>query len=151
MHNQAAATLTIGRLSKATGVKIETIRYYERIGLLAAPARTEGGHRLYSETQTNQLGFIRRGRELGFSLEIIANLLKLAEQDGPCGEVQELASAHLLDVEQRIADLQLLRNSLRETVRHCEGGQAVKCAVLEALFSTPSLNPPMPLARCYND
>lgn len=124
----------IGKLSRAVGVKIETIRYYERIGLLEAPARTEGGHRMYSDKHRRQLGFIRRGRELGFSLETIANLLGLAEQPTSCGEVRKLASAHLLDVEQRIVDLQRLRDSLRDTVRHCKGGAAVDCAVLDALY-----------------
>src|SRR3546814_4728527 len=94
-------------LSRRTGCNIETIRYYEKIGLLPAPARSDGGHRLYGHGHLMRLGFVRRARELGFMLDEIRALLRLAEdRDRPCAEAREVAAAHLTDIRTKIADLQ---------------------------------------------
>ena len=135
-----AAALTIGQLSKATGVKIETIRYYERIGLLAAPPRTRGGYRSYDNADLRRLQFVRRARRLGFGIEDIRALLALAEQDGAsCGDVRDIAAAHLADVRARLADLAKLEDILAETVDECDAWccatPAPACPVLEVLQS----------------
>src|SRR5215207_8444673 len=97
---------TIGKLSEGTGVHIETIRYYERIGLLPAPPRSEGGRRLYSTEHLARLIFLRRSRELGFSLEEIRTLLRLVEGgDYTCGDVKALTMQHLQNVRQKMRDL----------------------------------------------
>jgi MerR family mercuric resistance operon transcriptional regulator len=132
---RVARRLTIGKLAAASGVNLETIRYYERIGLMPAPDRTESGHRLYEDDHRRRLTFIRRGRELGFSLEEIRALLALAEpQRRSCDEVQKIAAAHLDEVRGKIADLVGLEALLAETVRRCGGEtDAPACAVLDLL------------------
>ncbi|HEX8055239.1 MerR family transcriptional regulator [Sphingobium sp. R-7] len=128
--------ITIGRLSTATGVKIETIRYYERAGLIDPPARTEGNYRSYGADDVARLGFIRRTRDLGFSLEEIRALLDLAGQrDRDCGEVDALASQHLVEVDRKIADLQSLRRQLSAAISTCAGGTVAECRILEAFSS----------------
>src|SRR5712664_493819 len=103
------ARLAIGTLSKNTGTNVETIRYYERVRLLPAPARSPGGYRLYGTGHLRRLSFIRRARALGFSLEQVRTLLKLAdERKRPCAEVRVVAEAHLDDVRAKIADLQVM-------------------------------------------
>lgn len=125
--------ITIGRLSAATGVKIETIRYYERAGLIDPPARTEGNYRSYGADDVARLGFIRRTRDLGFSLEEIRALLDLAGQrDRDCGEVDALASQHLVEVDRKIADLKALRRQLSAAISTCGGGTVAECRILEA-------------------
>jgi len=115
-------------------VNLETIRYYERIGLMPEPHRTEGGHRLYQRVHLQRLLFIRRGRELGFGIEDIRMLLGLAEPGRrSCDEVQAIASAHLVEVRAKIADLTRLADILTETVHRCDGKRAPSCAVLEML------------------
>lgn len=132
---RVARPLTIGKLAAASGVNLETIRYYERIGLMPAPDRTESGHRLYEGDHRRRLTFIRRGRELGFSLEEIRALLALAEpQRRSCDEVQKIAAAHLDEVRGKIADLMRLEALLAETVRRCgDETDAPACAVLDLL------------------
>ena len=127
--------LTIGRLAKASGVHLETIRYYERIGLLQAPPRTAGGHRLYEDGDRRRLSFIRRARELGFPLEEVRELLKLSEKsDQPCGPVAKLAGAHLEGVREKIADLTRLEAILAKAVAQCETVPTLEnCPVLEML------------------
>ncbi|PZQ86944.1 MAG: MerR family transcriptional regulator [Leifsonia xyli] len=130
----------IGELGRATDTKVETIRYYERIGLLAAPRRTSGNYRAYDETHLNRLSFIRRSRDLGFSLEQVRALLDLADQrDRPCEAVDEIAKFHLVEVERKIADLTALRKELRDMVRHCGHGSVRDCRIIEAL--SPSNEP----------
>src|SRR5260221_9261968 len=111
-----AEGLPIGELSRATGVNVETIRYYEKIKMLPAPLRTEGGHRVYGPKETRMLGFIRRGRELGFTLDEIRALLDLG---GPgkasCAEVGEIRNHHLEDIRAKINDLQKLERLLTKT------------------------------------
>ncbi|MCP8690000.1 MerR family DNA-binding protein, partial [Marinobacterium sedimentorum] len=108
-----AESYTIGQLSKASGVNLETVRYYERIGLLPAPQRAANGYRRYTDAAARRLRFIRRGRELGFGIEAIRTLLQLANHpQEPCHEADQLTRAHLQDVEAKIADLQAMRQEL---------------------------------------
>lgn len=131
--------LTIGRLSTATGVKVETIRYYERAGLVAPPDRTGGNYRSYSPDAVARLGFIRKTRDLGFSLEEVRALLDLAnDQDRDCGEIDALASRHLAAVDQKIADLTALRRQLATAVSQCAGGTISECRILEAFSGSQS-------------
>ncbi len=127
--------VTIGGLSKQTGCNIETIRYYERIGLLPKPPRTEGGHRLYEREQIKRLVFIRRSRELGFSLDEIRTLLRLVDgKRYTCQEVKALTEEHLGDIKKKIADLKKLQKTLGEISAQCQGGQVPKCPIIDALF-----------------
>ena len=127
--------VTIGGLSKQTGCNIETIRYYERIGLLPKPPRTEGGHRLYEREQIKRLVFIRRSRELGFSLDEIRTLLRLVDgKRYTCQEVKALTEEHLGDIKKKIADLKKLQKTLGEISAQCQGGQVPECPIIDALF-----------------
>ncbi|WP_354081605.1 helix-turn-helix domain-containing protein [Constrictibacter sp. MBR-5] len=123
----------IGELSRRSGFNIETIRYYERIGLLSPPPRTEGGHRLYPDGHLKRLLFVRRSRELGFTLNEVRNLLGLVEDGCTCGEIQEAVLVHLKDVRRKIADLRRMERTLAETAARCEGGTAPECPIIEAL------------------
>lgn len=127
----------IGELSQRTAVNIETIRYYERIGLLPSPPRTEGGHRLYSGTHLKRLVFIRRSRELGFTLDDIRNLLELVEGGYACGDVQIAALAHVKTIRRKIADLRRMERTLAETAARCEGGTAPDCPIIDVLSREP--------------
>lgn len=127
-------TFPIGELSRLTGVNIETIRYYERIGMLPAPPRTEGGRRVYGPVQVQTLTFIRRSRELGFSLDEIRNLLGLVEGGYSCGEVKAAALSHLNDIRRKIADLRRMERTLAKTVTLCEGGDTPHCPIVDSLI-----------------
>ena len=126
--------MPIGELSGLTGVNVETIRYYEKIKMLPAPVRTEGGHRVYGPKETRLLLFIRRGRELGFTLDQIRALLDLG---GPgkasCAEVREIAKHHLEDIHAKINDLVKLERLLSKTVAQCSGKKVPTCPVLDIL------------------
>ena len=126
--------MPIGELSRLCGVNVETIRYYEKIKMLPAPLRTEAGHRVYGPKETRILVFIRRGRELGFTLDQIRALLNLS---GPgkasCAEVQEIAKHHIEDIRAKINDLVKLERLLRKTVAQCSGGKTPDCPVLDIL------------------
>ena len=127
-------SLNIGALAKATGTKVETIRWYERVGLLAAPARTAGNYRTYGEAHLGRLSFIRRARDLGFSLDQIRTLLDLAEdRERSCDAVDVIASEHLEDVDRKIADLQALRRELDSLIGQCRHGKVAECRIIEAL------------------
>lgn len=126
--------LTIGGLAKRTGTKVQTIRYYEQIGLLPEPCRTEGGQRRYSSEQLDKLSFIRHSRQLGFSLEAIRELLDLSDHPNQsCDMADAIARRQLKQVEQRIARLQALRTELKRMVKECSGGRTADCRVLEVL------------------
>jgi DNA-binding transcriptional MerR regulator len=126
--------LTIGALAKATDTKIETIRYYERVGLLPRPSRTASNYRSYGESHLARLSFVRRSRDLGFSIEDVRGLLRLADQKRPnCASVGAIACAHVADIERKIADLKALRRELRALIAQCEKGRVDECRVLEAL------------------
>ncbi len=127
--------LTIGTLSRETGVNIETIRYYEKIGLLAAPERTEGGHRVYDSDGLKQLIFIRRCRGLGFSIEEILSLSDLVTAGTyTCEEVQSKTEVHLSDVRTKIKSLRKMEHALATLVKECEGGKTQDCAIVDTLF-----------------
>ncbi len=126
--------MTIGRLAEETGVNLETVRYYERIGLMPQPDRTAGGHRSYSKAHASRLAFIRRARELGFGLGEIRALLALTEPGHrSCAEVQAIASAHLESVRAKLADLARLEHILADTVAKCSGDPSPPCPVLDML------------------
>lgn len=134
--NKAPRSLSIGKLAARTAVNLETVRYYEKVGLLPMPPRTEGGHRLYGEEHVKRLRFVRRARELGFTLEEIRALLKLADEQHPsCSKVRVVASAHLQDVRAKIADLKRMEKVLNETVARCTSRTMPDCPLLEVLFS----------------
>ncbi len=127
--------ITIGNLSKQTGCNIETIRYYERIGIMPAPPRTTGGHRVYGQDHVKRLTFIRRGRELGFKLEEVRGLLRLVDGDDyTCGEVKLLTLDHAREVRGKIADLRKMERVLTKMAAECEGGEVPDCPIIEALF-----------------
>ena len=125
--------LTIGKLAEATGTKVETVRYYERAGLIAPPARTSGNYRSYRTEDLERLRFIRRTRDLGFSMEEVRALLDMAqERDRDCGTVDELAKRHLGDIARKIADLKALRRELAGVISSCAGGTMAECRILDA-------------------
>ena len=127
--------VTIGGLSKQTGCNIETIRYYERIGILLKPPRTEGGHRLYDREHIKRLVFVRRSRELGFSLDEVRTLLRLVDgKRYTCQEVQSIMDNHLQDIKKKISDLRRLQKTLGEISSQCEGGLVPDCPIIDALF-----------------
>ena len=126
--------LTIGDLARATGTKVVTIRYYEKVGLLPAPPRTAGNYRTYDSGHLHQLRFVRRCRELGLTLDQVRELLSLSAQtDRDCADVDKLAIEHLSAVEQKIADLKCLASELRRISRCCRGGRIADCRIIEAL------------------
>jgi MerR family mercuric resistance operon transcriptional regulator len=129
-----ARNLTIGRLAAATAVNLETVRYYERVGLMSPPARTAGGHRVYDDHHVRRLTFIRRSRELGFSIENIRALLALTDpKRRSCASVQKIASTHLIAVRDKLADLKRLEKILSQTVVLCSGQTTPVCPVLDML------------------
>lgn len=149
MHLEAATgsravseKLTIGKLAEATGTKVETIRWYEKVGLIASPPRTGGNYRAYSPGDLARLSFIRRARDLGFSLDQVRALLDLAGQrERDCGTVDVIASEHLAEVDRKLADLAALRRELARLISTCEGGIVADCRILEALAPTSSRAP----------
>ena len=123
----------IGRLSASSGVNIETIRYYERIKLLAPPPRTPGGRRLYCEDDVHALDFIRRSRELGFSLEETRALMRLVTHGASCRQVRDIALPRLEDIRQKLRDLRKMERALKTAVSRCSGRDVPECAILDAL------------------
>src|SRR5262252_8116423 len=117
-----AEELPIGELSKRTGVNIETIRYYERINMLPTPLRTASGRRIYGETDVRILAFVRRARELGFSLDDVRALLRLgAPKNATCAEVKKIAAHHLQHIRTKMTDLAKLERLLAKTLARCSG------------------------------
>ena len=137
------STLTIGALSRRTGVNIETIRFYERIGILEKPPRSAGGHRIYRQEQLMRLGFVRRSRELGFSLEEVRRLLQLVDGGRyACAEVKTITLDHLAEIRRKIADLRRLETTLAAVAGKCRGGKVPDCPIVEALFDPVTLLTP---------
>ena len=125
---------TIGTASKQSGVNIETIRYYEREGIVPKPGRSAGGRRLYSSDEIATLRFVRRCRDLGFPISIIQTFLSLTEKDDrSCGEVKTLAENHLVEVNAKIENLTRLREALHSLSANCDDGTAA-CPMLDALM-----------------
>lgn len=126
--------LSIGTLAKRTGTKVQTIRYYEQIGLMPEPGRTEGGQRRYGDAELDRLAFIRHSRQLGFSLEAIRELLDLSDSpERSCAEVDAVAQRQLREVEARIARLEALRVELRRMISECNSDRIADCRILEVL------------------
>lgn len=126
--------MKIGELAKAAGTKVETIRYYEQTGLLPAPARTQGNYRTYSGEHLARLSFIRRARDLGFSIEQVRALVDLSDDRArDCTTVDQIASEHLREVDRKIADLTALRRELSAVIASCGGGTVAECRIIEAL------------------
>lgn len=130
------AQFTIGRLSKATGVGIETIRYYERIGMIPKVPRGPGGFRQYDDAAIRRLSFIRKGKEMGFSQKQVRGLLALVDDHTyTCGAVQEITQEHLRSVQSKVRDLQRLENVLCDMINQCMGGDAPECSIIDTLYS----------------
>ena len=126
--------IAIGKVSESSGVKVPTIRYYEQIGLLPAPPRTEGGRRTYDPGDVDRLSFIRHSRELGFDIEQIRTLLALQDRpDQSCVDADTIAKARLGDVEQKIASLTALKAELERMVEGCSHGRVETCRVIGIL------------------
>lgn len=137
----ADQAIPIGELSRRTGCNIETIRYYERIGLMPAPPR-RGRYRSYGANDVGRLGFVRRARELGFTLDEVRALLDLAAGgQAACTEVRTLAASHLKDVRARIADLKRMEQVLAASVRACDVGQDAGCPLIDALYADRGQRP----------
>ena len=132
-------TITIGQLSQRAGVNIETVRYYERIGLLPVALR-QGRYRSYDGADVARLGFVRRSRELGFSIKEVRALLDLvAGGHQSCIEARDLAAVHLHDVGSRIADLRRMERTLAATGRACDDGDNAGCPLIETLEGNPNV------------
>ncbi|WP_197916024.1 MerR family transcriptional regulator [Thiosulfatihalobacter marinus] len=126
----------IGAMSRETGVNIETIRYYERIGLMPTPDRTPGGNRQYRHDHLLRLGFIKRCRELGFNIQEIRAMLDMVDQNGvSCSKVHEMTTGHLRSVQQKIRHLKEMERVLAGMAEQCAKGDMPQCAIIEALFA----------------
>ena len=134
-----SAAIRIGELARRTGCNIQTIRYYERVGLLPHPPRSAGRYRLYETEDVRLLVFVRRARELGFSLDEVRTLRALSAEhrDSTCGEVHRLAAGHLADVRAKIAGLRAMERGLAEAVRRCDAGHLPGCPLIDTLSATP--------------
>lgn len=132
----ARGSIKRGELARRSGCNLETIRYYESIGLMPPPARTQAGHRLYDEGDQRRLRFILRARELGFSIEEIRSLLSMALSAGyTCGEIHALTMEHLRSVAQKIGDLKKLERTLKAISKDCAAGDAPECPIVDALIA----------------
>jgi MerR family mercuric resistance operon transcriptional regulator len=128
-------------LARRTGSNLETVRYYEKVGLMPEPPRTAAGYRSYDTTHERRLRFVLRARELGFSLDEIRELLRLVdERDRPCAEASTIAATHLDDVRAKIADLKRMERVLKDVVARCAGGTRPECPLIETLFQEFAFN-----------
>lgn len=126
--------MKIGELGRATRTKVETVRFYEKIGLMPPPARTTANYRSYGEAHLQRLAFIRHARGLGFDIAEIRSLLDLSDAPArDCADADRIASRHLEAVEAKLAQLEVLRGELARMVALCRGGQAAECHVLQVL------------------
>lgn len=134
------SALSVGELARGAGCKVETVRYYEKVGLMPEPPRTEGGHRLYSQGHLKRLVFIRRSRDLGFSIEQVRELFRLVDEPRHCcGEVKAITLTQARDVARKIADLKRLQRALNDLSSRCAGGRYTidDCPIINALFDMP--------------
>lgn len=130
----SANNLTIGQLARETGTKVETVRFYEKSGLLPVPSRTEGNYRSYDPAHLNRLSFIRRARDLGFSLDQVRTLLALSDdRNQSCAAIDTIAKEHRVEVERKIADLQSLKTELDRMIDQCGCGVVADCHIIETL------------------
>ena len=126
--------MNIGAAAKVSGLSAKMIRYYETIGLLHAASRSDNGYRHYSPQDLQQLAFIKRARDLGFTLEEVGKLLALwQDRERASADVKALAASHIAELERKISELVSLRNSLRELVTSCHGDQRPDCPIIKAL------------------
>ncbi|SES17782.1 MerR family transcriptional regulator [Sphingobium sp. YR768] len=126
--------MKIGDLAKLTATRVETIRFYEKEGLLPAPERNSGNYRIYRQAHLNRLSFIRRSRDLGFSLDQVRTLLKLAdERDASCAQVDMITAINIAEIDRKLADLSALRAELMRRLENCEGSTIGDCRIIEAL------------------
>jgi DNA-binding transcriptional MerR regulator len=126
--------LSIGQLAAASGCTVQTIRYYEQVGLMPKPARTAGNQRAYDRRHLERLGFIRHGRELGFPLHAVRDLLALADDpEHPCGDADAIARTQLEIVRRRMARLRALEAELERMLAQCQGERIGDCRVIEVL------------------
>lgn len=126
--------MKIGDLARLTDTRVETIRFYEKEGLLPARGRSSGNYRIYEQAHLNRLSFIRRSRDLGFTLDQVRKLLKLADdRDAPCAEVDAITAANIAEIDRKIADLGALRAELIRTLEHYQGSTIGDCRIIEAL------------------
>ncbi|TXN07954.1 helix-turn-helix domain-containing protein [Methylobacterium sp. WL103] len=126
--------MTIGDLAAATNTHVETVRWYEKVKLLPTPPRSSSNYRLYGPEHLRRLSFIRRGRDLGFTVDQIRELLALADdRDRSCAEVDTIARVHLAEVERKLADLARLASELRDVIGQCGCGSVADCRIIEAL------------------
>lgn len=133
-------TYAIGEMSTRTGVNIETVRYYEKIGMMPKPKRTEGGNRLYNTEQLQRLFFIKRCREIGFSQSEIKALLSMVDRDDvTCAEVHSITTDHAADIRQKIKDLRKLEKVLTKMANECSRGDIPECPIIETLFAYDSI------------
>lgn len=126
--------LTIGQLSAAAATPSATIRYYEKIGLLESPLRSDSNYRVYGDEDLTRLTFVRRAREIGFTIDQVRSLLAFSDQgDADCCTVMSLTEQHLAEVEQKIADLIGLKEHLSRLLTSCRGGRVADCRIIDAL------------------
>ena len=132
------SAFTIGDLAAACGCKVETVRYYEKTGLMPDPPRTEGGHRVYSLAMKKRLVFIRRSRELGFTIGQVSELLSFVDEPNhTCGEVRGMAVLQARAAQEKIDDLKRLQKALNEMAARCKGGRykVEDCPIIDALYA----------------
>jgi MerR family transcriptional regulator, copper efflux regulator len=131
--------MNIGQAAAASGVSAKMIRYYEEIGLIPKARRTANGYRVYSEADVHTLGFIRRARKLGFSVEQIERLVRLwQDKERASAEVKAIAEAHIAELEARIAELQAMSRTLAHLVHCCQGDERPDCPIIEDLAAAPA-------------
>ena len=136
-ERSAKAPFGVGDLARAGQCKVETVRYYEKIGLMPTPLRTEGGHRVYHQPELKRLIFIRRSRDLGFSVAQVRDLLRFVDEPNhTCGEVKALTLAQSEEVQRKIDDLQRLHKALLEMADKCKGESysLEQCPIIDALY-----------------
>jgi len=127
--------LSIGELAGRAGCQVETVRYYERVGIMPSPPRSAGGHRQYSFEHFKRLSFVRRCRDLGINLKRTRGLLELIDEGGDtCGQVKEIASGHLAEIRRKLSDLRKMEGVMKEMVAACDDGEIPDCPIIEALF-----------------
>ena len=127
--------MKIGQLSQQTDCGVETIRYYEKIGLFPTPGRSDGGYRIYSSEHLQRLNFIRRGRALGFSIDEIRDMLGMIDDGNiACGDINDIAMRHVRDIRRKIRDLKRLEKTLTGIAEHCHCDDLPQCAIIDSLY-----------------
>lgn len=134
--------MTRGELAKRTGCNLETIRYYEKIGLMPAPKRSQSGYRQYEAEHDRRLRFIMRGRELGFAIDDLKNLLDLVDRRAvSCVQVEKMAKGHIAVIRNKISDLKRMERVLGQTVKLCSGEDVPECPLIDTLFGKAIASP----------